>query len=131
MRFATSRSESSRTSHRRTLIGRQWTDLHYWCGVLNANQDLTLAPRAEWNPAMMLRLRDHSVLAPSLAMHRDPLIAVVHFDLAQLIADPYLFPGINPRHRIAAALPGDVSISSHLPQFIIGERIGRSSIQRQ
>lgn len=41
----------------------------------------------------------HSVLLPSLAMHCDPLVAVVQFDLARVIANPCL----KSRHRRTAA----------------------------
>src|SRR6185312_1950986 len=56
--------------------------------------------------------------------------SIAHFYPAVVLAHPHLLAGILPWHRIAASLPGDVSITRHLTLLIIAVRIGRSAVDR-
>jgi hypothetical protein len=141
VRFGLVRLASSRTSHRRTFKRRQWTDLHHRRGVLGMDQCLSLLPSAQRNASMVFWLGDHRALARSLAANGGALAAVEHFDRGSALAHPYLFAGITPRHRIAAALPGNVRsrpiLRSSSSRYGYGGRpsngcrLNRSASQRQ
>src|SRR5436190_11563249 len=60
-------------------------------------------------------------------MHSDLLAAKVNFDLIFAVANPHRRAGVGPRYRIAVALPGYVSIASHLPQLFIDVGIRQSA----
>src|SRR5579863_1022824 len=119
MLFGFVRPESPCTSDCGALIGGQRTDLHHRRRVLNVNQRFALLPCAQWNVTMVLRRGDHRMLPRSLAVNRDPVAAVMHFDFTPALAQPHLFARIRPRHRVAAALPGNIGIPRDFAKFVI------------
>ena len=79
---------------------------------------------------MMFGLGHHQVLVPCLAVGCDPLAAIVDFDITAALAHPYRSARVLPRHRVAAPVPGYVSVARHFAQLVIDIAIRRLSVQR-
>ena len=85
---------------------------------------------AQWNPLVVLSLRNDLMASRSLCMPGDSISAVPNFDLAAVLAHPYLFARILPGHRVATSLPRNVSVAGYLALFVVAIRIGRPSVDR-
>src|SRR6266436_216853 len=58
------------------------------------------------------------------------LASTEDFHLAALLAHPHLFARIRPWNRVAAALPGYVSIARYLTLFVVNIGIRRPAVHR-
>jgi len=64
-------------------------------------------------------------------MSGNELGAAAHLHITALLAYPNLSARIAPRHRVTAAVPGDICIPRYLALLVIGIRIGKVTLNRR
>jgi hypothetical protein len=75
----------------------------------------------------MRRESDHLVFASCFGVHCDPGTAIQDIHFPSQLAHPHFFAHVLPGHRIAASLPVDIRIASHLPQLSIDVGVAQTT----
>src|SRR6516165_10197374 len=98
--------------------------LNYGCSLRDVNERLGALPVVRRDADMVVSERDDLVTLGRCGMQGDALSAVVDLNCWSVVAHPDLLACVLPRHRIAAAVPRDVGITSDLALLVIHIWIG-------
>src|SRR5580692_3548255 len=102
--------------------------LDHRCTLRDVDQRLGALPVVRGDADMVVREGDNLVAPGCRCMYRDALGAIADLHGRSVVAHPDLLARVLPRYGIAAAVPGDIGITSDLALLIIHIWIGRPAL---